>query len=237
MSDPGIIKTKELADKRRASLAKARAVRDANRAARKITDIDTRGTDAPPRVEVREAVRDPQPPRNARPGSVTAVGRDGEVLTRSPGAGGDPFDQYTAPPGWTYQWNPVHVLGSPDIVRDIESRNRSQGWRPVPASRYPEAGFKGDIVRGTVRLEERPLALTVAARNEEIRDARQQMSDQNQSLKLAGVNRSLPEGMAPLQGAQRRTLRTGGDNVRMSIDASLEDQIPRPSHQVAGSDE
>jgi hypothetical protein len=230
MSDPEIIKANELADKRRAALVKARAARTAKRAAR---------DEAAPvkREPAREAVHDPQPPRNARPGTVTAVGRDGEVLTRTPGGGGDPFDQFKPPPGWSYQWNPVHVLGSPDIVRDIEARNRAQGWRPVPASRYPTHGFKGDIVRGTVRLEERPANLTAAARAEEIRDARQLMSDRNDSLKLAGVNRALPEGLAPLQGNQRRVLRTGGDNVRMSIDASLDSQVPRPAHQVSGSDE
>ncbi len=224
--DEIVKKNEVLADKRRAALVKARAARAANRAR----------VAAPAREAVREEVRDAQP-RPARPGTVTAVGRDGELLSRTRGEGEDPFDEFKPPPGWSYQWNPVHVLGSPDIVRDIESRNRRQGWRPVPADRYPASGFKGDIVRGNVRLEERPMALTADARAEEVALARQLISDRNDSLKLGSVNRSLPEGLAPLQGNQRRVLRTGGDNVRMSIDASLDGEIPRPSHNVMDSKE
>lgn len=171
---------------------------------------------------------------------VTAVGRDGQQLSRTRKGGIDQysFDPSIVPPGWEYQWNAVSVVGNSEIVRSTALQMQANGWTPVPAERHDgifmPKGSRGEIVIGGCRLEERPSILCEEARAEDKANAFQLMSDRNESLKLAGVNRNLPQGFDPLTGGQRRVLRTGGDNVRMSIDASLSGEVPKPSHTLAG---
>lgn len=176
-------------------------------------------------------------PQDMRNG-VVAYGRGGEVLTRSQKSSTDPFafDHSIVPEGWDYQWNTVSVVGSKDACREEMHTMYSNGWRPVPADRHDGVflppGTKGEIVIKGMRLEERPLILSKEAREEELMKAARQMSDRNESFKMAGVNRSLPSGFNPLTGSQQRVLRTGGDNVRISMDASLDAMIPRPKHET-----
>ncbi len=191
---------------------------------------------APPQRQVRTDNREhAHEPRTGARGGAIARGRDGKVLTRTRRSTGDKFhvDPRQIPDGWDYQWNTVSVLGSTQEARSVSLQMQANGWTPVPAERHPgvwtPVGYTGEIVVDGNRLEERPKILSEEARYEDIMAARQLISDRNESLKLTGVNKSLPSGMAPLKGAQRRVL--GGDNVRMSIDASLDADIPRPSYQ------
>ncbi len=165
-------------------------------------------------------------------GRVEAMGRDGEVLSRSQIYVTDSFEieKRLWPKGWDYQWNTISVHGNADVARDQMNFMQSQGWRAVPAERYAGSllprGAKGSIVRGGVILEERPTSLGDEARAEDLRAAKKLVSDRNESLKLAGVKASLPEGFE----SGGRYKGTGAD-VRISIDRNLD--APAPSYTLA----
>ena len=161
-------------------------------------------------------------------------GRNGEVLTRSRKSGIDPFDipKGFVPPGWEYQWCAVASLGNKEIVRTMNIEFQQNGWRPVEASRHkgyfmPENEAGPIIVRDQM-LMERPTEMCEDARNEDKRNAIQQMRDRDQSLM---------GGKANLQGAMRDGIEMGpkyrgtGGNLRMSIDPALD--VPMPSHKLA----
>jgi hypothetical protein len=169
---------------------------------------------------------------------IVAIGRRGETLTRTRKGGVDQYhiELNIVPEGWEYQWNTVSVIGNMDIVRSSALQMQANGWTPVQAERHDgvfmPTGYKGEVVVGGLRLEERPKILCDEARAEDLQNARQLVSDRNDALKVAAVNRNLPPGFDPLSSNQRRVLRTGGDNVRMSIDASLSGDVPKPSHTL-----
>ena len=75
-------------------------------------------------------------------------------------------------------------------------------------------------------LMERPTSLSDEARAEDVRLAKQLISDRNESLKLSGMKKNMGDGFE--MGAKYRG--TGGD-IRMSIDRALD--APAPSHQLA----
>lgn len=201
----------------------------AAKAARENSAASSRG---PVRSQPRQADTR-QPPRDMpRTGRASVIGRDGEVLTRKRVNGTDPFNirPEIVPKDWTYQWNVVSVTGNTDIVLDQANGMYETGWRPVPADRHPgefvARGTRGDIVRGGLRLEERPVELTREARKEEVLLAKQLITDRNDSLKLTGVGKSLGEGME-MGGKYRGT----GGSVRMSIDPALD--VDAPAHRLA----
>jgi len=175
------------------------------------------------RGRTREATRTP----------TVIRGRDGEVLSRTRSGTADPFEipDDIIPPNWTYQWNCISVTGNSDVCLDQSIGMYENGWRPVPAERHPgrfvARGTKGEIIRGGQRLEERPMQLTLDAKAEDVRNARQLLSDRNESLKLSGVPKAMPDGFE--MNSRRRG--TGG-NIRMSIDPALD--IEAPSHTLAG---
>lgn len=172
------------------------------------------------------------------------LGRNGEVLTRKRTAAGDIFNipSDMIEPGWEFQWIALSVVGNTEVVMDQNLMMLENGWRPVAASRFPgrfmPEGHTGHIVRGGQGLYERPKVLCDQARREDVRNAKQLMTDQNESLKLAGMGRNLPDGFNAPNQQQRR--RYGVGEVRMNIDPGLyyDDQggtqeIQRPQHQLA----
>lgn len=187
------------------------------------------------RPYVRKVVQEPAaraPTRAAtRNGGVAVRGRDGEVLTRTRTGVGDIFEipKELIPEGWSYQWCAVSVVGNTEVLLDQNLMMAENGWRPVPASRYPgrfmPPNHPGSITRGAQMLMERPEALTKEARAEDIGAARQLVSDRNESLKLSGVKKNLPQGFE-MSGQYRHT----GGNVRLSIDPALD--IPSPGHTL-----
>jgi len=197
-------------------MAKARAVRDANKAKREakamakqesrdeaaIAKVERRIqesedenpswmqprlTDKPAQAAARTQVE--RDPRSS--GRVQALGRNGEVLTRSSLQVGDEFEipKSMWPAGWDYQWITLDVHGNKDIVDDHNHSHYMNGWRSVPAERYAGSllpkDAKGPFVKKRMMLMERPLVLSEDARAEEIRKAKQQITDQNQALLLA----------------------------------------------------
>lgn len=174
-----------------------------------------------PRANNREQTRE-----SSRSGTVTAIGRDGEVLSRRFKSTGDEFDvpRELVPDGWEYQWNVVSVHNQ-EVV-DQQLQMQANGWRPVPAERHPgrwtATNHKGAIIVKGLRLEERPKSLSDEARAEDYARAKAQVRDQTDSLRLT---EKLPSGMA-IGGKYRGT----GADVRLSVDHGLD--IPRPDYDT-----
>jgi hypothetical protein len=190
----------------------------------------------PSRAAARLGIRQDAPreaPRTTSRGGPV-YGRDGELLSRKRTAVGDPFDipANLIEPGWELQWIAISVVGNTEVVMDQNLNMLENGWRPVPASRFPGRFMPGGtspsahIVRGGQGLYERPKQLCDEARAEDVRLAKQLISDRNDSLKLSGVKKELGAGFE----MSRKYRGTGGD-MRMSIDPALD--IPTPSHQLA----
>jgi hypothetical protein len=178
-----------------------------------------------------------EPPREPMRGETVYRGRNGEVLTRSAVINsGDPlyFDPSIIPEGWEYQWNTTDVYGSKDVARQQSNIMYRQGWRPVPAERHPGVfmphDYKGPVMVTGAILEERPKGMCDEAREQQVVEARQQMRTQSESV-MGKMSKALPDGYASPNATQRRSFKTGGDNLRMSIDKALD--APTPSYQPA----
>lgn len=169
---------------------------------------------------------------NAKTGRVEAIGRDGQVLSRTTILATDQFEvpKHLWPKGWDYQWNTISVHGNADIARNMVNHMQQQGWAAVPAERYAGTllpkNAKGAIVRDGMILEERPTSLGDEARAEDLANAKKLISDRNESLKLAGVKQGMPQGYE----MSSKYKGTGGD-IRMSIDKALD--APAPSYTLA----
>ena len=135
-----------------------------------------------------------------------------------PEAGGDIFDRVKAPAGWSYQWNAITAINKElnEIHKGMVVDMYENGWRPVPASRYPgvytPAGYEGAIVVKGMRLEERPESLTKEALKEDEHRAKAQLRDQTDSLRLT---------QSQLPGANARNARAAS-GMRMEIDKTFE---------------
>ena len=240
-------------EKLRANLAKARAKAAENRATRHATvtpppvygepaqideeleSLDAHDSAPAQHAAARSPTHEPirSPVRSS--GKTETIGRNGEVLSRKRTAAGDIFAiaDNLIPKGWEYQWCAISVVGNTEILLDQNLMFAENGWRAVPADRYPgkfmPVGHKGSIVRGGQMLMERPKSLSDEARAEDIRLARQLISDRNESLKLSGMKRQMADGFE--MGGKYRG--TGGD-IRMSIDRALD--APAPVHPLADSE-
>ena len=101
------------------------------------------------------------------------------------------------PAGMVYEWRAKSVMGKP-TQRAIDGMT-ADGWRFVPSSRHDgmfmPAGYaeNGDIVRDGLRLEERPMALTQEALDEERQKASKLVRDQQEQL---GLSQRMPDGFS-----------------------------------------
>lgn len=163
------------------------------------------------------------------------VGRNGEVLKRAANTGGDEFTvpEHLKEAGWDYQWLTERIYNNADIVKRHNHQMYQNGWRPVLAQGRWNGVFgpvtdKGPIVVGDSALYERPLELTKEARKEDVKKARTQMSDRDQSLMggKADLRGNMPGGFA-----MNPKYRGAGGDIRMAIDPALD--APSPSYQPA----
>ncbi len=168
----------------------------------------------PPRAQHREMAREP-----SRSASSVVVGRNGEELRRMrPDAGGDIFERVKPPPGWDFQWNAITAVNKEltEIHQGMAVDMYENGWRPVPASRFPGVytppGYEGAIIVKGMRLEERPKSLSDEARREDEMRAKAQLRDQTDSLRL--TQSKLPGANA---GRARQV-----SGMRMEIDKTFE---------------
>src|SRR5260370_21722484 len=126
-------------------------------------------------------------PRDPNTGRVVVV-RDGKTYTRRHTNVGDKFhvDAADIPDGMSYQWIAVTVAGAEQ--RNSLAQFQQNGWESVPMSRYPgrygpektagKANHEPILIYGLM-LCERPIELTIEAREEEIGAARQLIRTRN----------------------------------------------------------
>ncbi len=183
-----------------------------------------------PRPATREATHElaREPSRS----NSTVLGRNGEPLARRrTNNAGDIFDRVKPPPGWSFQWNAVTAVNKEiaEIHQGAIVDLHENGWRPVPASRYPGVwtppGYDGEIIVQGQRLEERPAELTRQALEEDELRARAQLRTQTDSLRL--TQSKLPGATAG------RAQQVSG--IRMEIDKSLE--LPPGALPIDGTGE
>lgn len=178
-----------------------------------------------PRKEAVVEIEHEAAPRTRRSGRIEVSGRDGVTLSRKRTGNTDPYavPQQIIPTGWEYQWNTYTIVGMEAV--DSQILMAENGWRPVPSERHAGAfmpeGYKGAILRGGMRLEERPKALSDEARAEEYAKATGQVRDQNAQL-FGEKNFG--------RGFEKRSFngrsRAEGDGVRMGVDVAAD--APRP---------
>lgn len=190
-----------------------------------------------------------QPPKRGRPPGRTAAREQArepareavrsnvpQGLTRRRRDNVDPYHvpQDIIPEGYEYQWNAVSVTGNTDVVLDKSMGFYENHWRPVPAERHPGLfmpyGTTGQIVRGGVRLEERPKYLSDEARAEQVMAARMQMRVQTESV-MGRMAKSLPDGLAAPNAYQRGRFNT--DRAMVQIDRSLDIPQAAGNYQLA----
>lgn len=199
-----------------------------------IRKVDGRSKEA--RLSRAAARPEPAAPRTQRAGRMEARGRDGQVLSRTTIQTTDEFEipKHLMEKDWDYQWVAVSVAGDNDICLNMLQEFEANGWRAVPASRFPGRFMKNGtasdaaIVRKGQMLMERPMSLTDEAKAEEYRKAVTQMKDRDQSL--MGRNANLRGNLAPGFEMGGKYRGTGGD-LRMSIDSNID--APRPQHKLA----
>lgn len=164
----------------------------------------------------------PELVRETRSNRTTVEGRDGVKLTRKRTGNTDPYaiPQHIIPTGWDYQWNTYTVVGQEAV--DSQILMAENGWRPVPAERHagmfmPE-GYKGQILRGGMRLEERPKVLSEEAKREDYERAVGQVRDNNSQF-----DRTKAKFGRGFEGRKFEGVRTG-------VDVAAD--IPRPRLEI-----
>lgn len=97
------------------------------------------------------------------------------------------IDPAVIPPGWSYEWKRRTVMNEENAAYQVQLQLK--GWEPVPASRHPEympdGGRYSTIERKGMVLMERPLEITEAARQAELRKARLQVRSKEEQLNAA----------------------------------------------------
>lgn len=175
--------------------------------------------------------RDPRPApiRERRTGRIEVEGHGGVKLSRKRSGNTDPYaiPPHVIPTGWDYQWNTYTIVGQQAV--DSQILMAENGWRPVPSERHagmfmPE-GHKGHILRGGMILEERPMALTIEAREEDQAKATGQVRDQNESL-FGSKNFGRGFENRAFNGRSRAQ----GEGVRMGVDVAAD--APRPRLEI-----
>lgn len=100
------------------------------------------------------------------------------------------------PDGWDYQWKTRTIKNWEWADHQVELYQN--GWEPVPASRHDglimPKGHEGNIERGGQILMERPMRLTIQARQIERRAAVEKVND---SRSMAGLMGRHVPGISP----------------------------------------
>jgi hypothetical protein len=99
-------------------------------------------------------------------------------------------DPALIPDGMDYQWVTSEILSQP--AQQVRASYEANGWEPVPAERHPglfmQRGATGEINVGGLVLMERPLELTMEAREEERVAARTAVRVQEQTFRTGNVS-------------------------------------------------
>jgi hypothetical protein len=198
--------------------------------------ISALGKQVADRREIRVEARAPQRPQARESAVTTAIGRDGETVTRrAQFAASNPFDlptefvEATLEEGYTLEWKTRFVYNEERGVY-ISRLQRDGGWRPVLNDRLPGV-FSGEeneaVQHDGMILMERPVGLTNAARREEQHSAREQVLMRQRNWGIESKRDDYFDVNHPQ--AQRDTLLRA---VREQADPSW-----APSHTIAGDNE
>ena len=120
-------------------------------------------------------------------------------------------DPRVIPDGWDYNWKREMTANMPDPAYEVELAQA--GWEPVDVERHPwmmPAGSSGPIRRRGMILMERPAEISEAAKQREMKTAREAVEAKERAL-----------GMSPTGTFQRDSNKTG---VRKSYQPM---QVPR----------
>ena len=95
------------------------------------------------------------------------------------------IDPAIVPEGWSYEYRRITVLNAPDPAYAVALARA--GWEPVLTERHPELMPDGydpqkQITRDGMGLFERPMEITIAARERELRAARAQVRAKEEQL-------------------------------------------------------
>jgi hypothetical protein len=91
------------------------------------------------------------------------------------------------PEGWSYEWKLFSILNEEQSSYQVTLART--GWEPVPADRHPELMPRGTkektVMRRGMQLMERPLEITMEARQIEREKARRQVRIKEDQLTAA----------------------------------------------------
>lgn len=129
----------------------------------------------------------------SNPDTSTFIMRNGVEWRRSLPEGQDKdVDIRIIPEGFWYQWNAFEVFNQPLLKN--QTANYNAGWKPVPAARHDGVfmppGWKGDITKDGLRLEERPLEWELQDRARLKRGAHEAINVSRERFKMD----ALPQG-------------------------------------------
>ncbi len=182
-----------------------------------------------PRERLREVPQNDPNVSYTPEGKAMVRGRDGEWLTRKRPVSTDLFHipNEIVPPGFSYQWNVMDVLGQQQTAAQLAMAEN--GWRPVPAGRHKgmfmpaDYSENGPILRDGLRLEERPIELTREAQAEERMKADRLMRDQQEQL---GLSQKMPDGFSRDNSNLRRMEKSGTSRTYAPAGDIARPQLP-----------
>lgn len=163
-----------------------------------LDDISTRQRAIERRLDKQQmAPRQQRQEVRQRKTPVIVAGRNGELLSRRHDDSINPFDlpdefvSATNAEGFDLEWKTEMVHGQDRVT--YQAKLAANGWRPVSNSRLP-GRYAPEDDAGAIRFDgmilmERPMILTVEARHDEDRRAREQLQMKHESW---GVNTKDP---------------------------------------------
>ncbi len=154
-----------------------------------LNDLSQRQRIIEQRIEPKQTRTQERQTSRERRTSRIVQGRNGEMLSRRHDDSIDPFElppelvEQARQEGWDYEWKTENVRGS-DML-NYQAKLHANGWRPVPSSRLPGVygpeNDEGPVRHDGMILMERPLQLTIDARADEDRKAREQVRLKHES--------------------------------------------------------
>lgn len=150
------------------------------------SNIERRGPGRPSNQEIQARAASIRPPVSDSVAAALARAKEIREGTAYSREAANEFDLplEIIPEGWSYEWKRHSVYGQIDNDNAMEMYRT--GWQAVPAKRHPElmpVGYVGDTIqRKGLVLMERPLVLTMEARERTQQEARRAVADKEASL-------------------------------------------------------
>lgn len=174
---------------------------------RTLNDISSRQRALEQRLEASQPTqRSKRPETRKKVAPASVIGRNGERLSRRHDDSTNPFDlpeefvEQTRAEGYDLEWKTEMVQGQDKIT--YQAKLQANGWRPVPASRLPgmyaHEGDEGPVRYDGMILMERPMSLTIEAREDEAHKAREQVRMKHDSWGVDSKNTAMFDPNTPM---------------------------------------